>query len=113
MPYLIVPGAEKFIEFLKAVFGAQEQHRTNGPGDRGIMHAEVVIDGCTIMLADSSEQYRPMPAGLFIYVDNADKRYKMALDAGGKSVMEPDDMPYGRSCGVLDPFGNTWWITSV
>jgi hypothetical protein len=27
--------------------------------------------------------------------------------------MPPADQSYGRSAGVNDPFGNTWWITSV
>ncbi|WP_431200968.1 hypothetical protein ACQ86K_30970 [Mucilaginibacter sp. P19] len=26
--------------------------------------------------------------------------------------MPPADQPYGRSAGVKDPFGNTWWITN-
>ena len=36
-----------------------------------------------------------------------------ALQAGATSVMPPADQDYGRSCGVKDPCGNTWWITSV
>jgi len=52
---------------------------------------------------------------LFIYVHDADLTYKKALAAGAATVPgnEPSDKDYGRTCGVTDPFGNTWWITSV
>ena len=46
------------------------------------------------------------------YVDNADATFQTALDAGAKSIMPPADQPYGRSGGIIDPFGNTWWITT-
>jgi uncharacterized glyoxalase superfamily protein PhnB len=50
---------------------------------------------------------------MFVYVDNADEIYQKALQEGAVSIMEPADQSYGRSCGVEDPYGNTWWITSV
>ena len=60
-----------------------------------------------------SGEWKPATANMFVYVDNADARYKKAIDAGSETVMEPADQDYGRSCGVTDPFGNVWWITSV
>ena len=45
--------------------------------------------------------------------ENADESYKKAIDEGATTVMELSDQDYGRTCGVSDPFGNTWWITSV
>ena len=65
------------------------------------------------MFADSTEQYLPMPAGLFIYVDDADKTYQSALDNGATAVTELANQSYGRSGGVKDTFGNVWWITSL
>jgi len=59
------------------------------------------------------EDWLPQPAGLFIYVENADEGFRKAKEAGAQVIMEPVDREYGRSCGVKDPFGNTWWITSV
>jgi PhnB protein len=111
MPYLIIEGAQKFIEFTQAVFNAEltENHaRSEGV----IMHAEIMIGGSTIMFADATEQFAPRPAGMFVYVENADETYKKALVNGAASMMPPADQPYGRSCGVLDVFGNTWWITT-
>jgi uncharacterized glyoxalase superfamily protein PhnB len=54
-----------------------------------------------------------MPAALYLYVNRVDATYKQAIQAGAKSLMEPTDMFYGdRSGGVIDPFGNSWWIAT-
>lgn len=111
MPYLIIPGAVRFLKFTQDVFGATEKNKTMRD-DGTLMHGEVIIGGSTIMFAESSEQFPPQPAGMYIHVANADKSYQQALDAGATSIMPPADQPYGRSCGVTDPCGNTWWITS-
>lgn len=78
-----------------------------------ILHAETLIGDSTIMFADATEKYKPQPAGLFIYVDNADERFRKAVEAGAKVINEVADQPYGRSGGGTDPFGNSWWVTST
>jgi len=112
MPYLIVEGASDFFNFMIAVFGAKEKMKVMRD-ETTIMHAELLIGESTIMFADSSHQYPPQTAGLFIYVDDADETYGQALATGAVSVLEPVDQDYGRTSGVKDPWGNTWWITSV
>ena len=112
MPYLIVEGAAEFISFTQKVFGATEKFKTMRD-EQIIMHAEVSIGDSVIMLADATEQFAAQNAGMFIYVDNCDKVFQKALDNGATTLMEPADQPYGRSGGVKDAFGNTWWITSV
>lgn len=113
MPYLILPGADKFLDFTIEVFGATEKIKSMYEDGKTIMHAEVIISGSTIMFAESSEKFPPQPAGMFVYVSNTDASYQKALNAGATSVMPPSDQPYGRTCGVTDPCGNTWWITSA
>ncbi len=112
MPYLIVQGATGFQAFVQNVFGATEKQK-HMRDENTVMHAEVKIGDSTIMFADSTAQWPPQMAGLFIYVPDADETYKKALGEGATIVMELADMDYGRSCGVKDPFGNVWWITSV
>ena len=112
MPYLIIENAPAFFQFTKNVFGAEEKHRTMRT-ETLIMHAEINIGGSCIMFADATEQFKVQTAGLFIYVDDCDSVYQKALDNGASNVMEPTDQEYGRSAGVKDPFGNTWWITKV
>jgi PhnB protein len=111
MPYLIVEGAERFLDFLKNVFSAIEKQKFPDPKG-GIMHAEVTIGNSTIMFADATSQYKPAPANLFIYVEDVDKIYQEALRSGATSVREPRNEDYGYSGGVQDAFGNTWWITT-
>lgn len=114
MPYLIVNGAANFIDFTKKVFNAIENEKMKSMRDeKTIQHSEITIGDSTIMFADSTEKYEPRTAGLFIYVENADETYKKALDEGAITIMELSDQDYGRTCGVNDPFGNAWWITSV
>ena len=111
MPYLIIKDAAKFAEFTKKVFNAEEKDR-HMRDEKIIMHAEVMIGDSTIMFADATAQFNERTTGLFVYVDNADETFQKALDEGASSLMPPSDQPYGRSGGVIDPFGNTWWIAT-
>ena len=112
MPYLIIKNAAAFIEFAQKVFGAEERYKAMRD-EKLIMHAEISIGGSVIMLADETEIYAKRPAGMFIYVDDCDSVYKNALANGATSVSEPADQSYGRSAGILDQFGNTWWLTTT
>lgn len=112
MPYLMLANAVQFIEFALTVFDAQllnKQLHVNG----SLMHSEIQIGGSTVMLSEATEQWKPQYANLFIYVENADSTYNKAIANGAKEVMELRNQDYGRTCGVIDPFGNTWWITSI
>ena len=112
MPYLIVENAPAFLEFTKKVFGAEERSKAMRD-EKLIQHAEISIGGSVIMVADATEIYKPQPSGLFIYVDDCDAVYKNALANGATSKSEPADQSYGRSAGINDAFGNTWWITGA
>lgn len=108
MPYMILPQAYRFIEFMKTVFDATGQLIVPR-GEGVIMHGELRIGDSVIMFADATEQFAPRPAGIYIYVDNLDETYHKALAAGAASTMEPSQQPYGYTCGFRDPFGNDWW----
>lgn len=114
MPYLIIKGTDDFKKFMEKVFDAKEQLLV--PGEDGtVMHGELRVGNAVIMYAETGGQFAVMNAGMFIYVDDADETYKKALAAGAVTVkgQGPSDKDYGRTCGVKDPFGNVWWITSV
>jgi PhnB protein len=112
MPYLIVENAAAFFSFTQNVFGAEEKYKAMRT-ETLIMHAEISIGGSVMMFADVTEQHAKQTAGLFIYVDDCDKVYQKALTNGAVTVTEPADQDYGRSAGVKDPFGNTWWLTAA
>src|ERR1035437_4172950 len=60
-PYLVVQGAGKLIDFMKAPFDAQEMFRMPMP-DGSIGHAELRIGNSMIMLGEASSQWKAMPA---------------------------------------------------
>src|SRR5690606_3796682 len=111
MPYLILQDMKGFLKFTKEVFGAEEKVKRTGDNGR-IIHAEIIIGDSTIMGGESNEKWDPQPAGLFVNVDSADVTFQTALDAGATTVMELSDQDYGRTAGVKDRNGITWWITS-
>lgn len=113
MPYLMLSDARGFAAFMNTVFDAELTFSKQRDDSEAIMHSELQVNGATIMFCDATEKWQPQTANMFIYVPNADTTYNKALEAGATSVMPPADQNYGRSCGVTDPFGNTWWITSV
>ena len=114
-PYIIVPRAGEFIEFLKNAFDGVERFRVGRePGSEFIMHAEVTIGNSTIELADANEQYAPAPTAIHLYVDEADAVFAQAVEAGATSIYEVGEHVSGdRQGAVRDPFGNLWYIAMI
>jgi PhnB protein len=112
-PYLLVQDAEKLIDFVIKVFDAKETVRMSMPNG-AIGHAEVRLGDSVIMLSEAQGgDYKPMPTGIYLYVENCDAIYKRALEAGATSIMQPTDQFYGdRSAGIKDQFGNLWYIAT-
>jgi PhnB protein len=108
--YLAVRPAVELIEFVKRAFGAQELLRTTGTG--GGLHAEVRIGDTKVMIGGGEAWGgTPTPAGLHLYVPDADQVYTRALEAGAVSLYAPVDQPYGdREAAVTDLAGNHWYI---
>ncbi len=109
-PYLIVNGVAELIEFARFVFKAEETRRSLG--SRGqIQHARIRIGDSHIMMGESESSSTPMPAVLYVYVDDVDRTFERALEAGATALREPADQFYGdRNAGVRDTCGNEWWI---
>ena len=112
MPLLILKDAAGFIAFMEKVLGAKQTLKIMRD-EKTIMHSEIMVGECTIMVADATDDYKPQPGSFFIYVANADETFLTAIESGAKVIREPEDQPYGRSGGVKDPFGNSLWFTSV
>lgn len=56
----------------------------------------------------SSESARP-PVFLSLIVDDTNRVYRRALEAGAISLREPADQFYGeRTAQIQDPFGHVW-----
>src|SRR5262245_56426263 len=111
-PYLAVRPAAELIEFVQRAFGAREILRTTGSS--GGLHAEVQIGDTRVMIGGGSAWGgTPTPTGLHLYVADADRVYRAALQAGAESLRGPSDKPYGdRDASVKDPAGNHWYIAT-
>ena len=119
-PSLVVRGAEQAIEFYKKALGAEERKRMAGP-DGKIMHAELKIGDSIVFLTDENpEMGCKSPQGLggatgslYLYVQDVDKSFQRAVDAGGKATMPVADMFWGDRFGSFtDPFGHSWGLST-
>jgi uncharacterized glyoxalase superfamily protein PhnB len=119
-PYLCVKGAAKAIDFYKKAFGAEEVMRMTGPDGTSVMHAELKIGDSHIMLGDewpgmyckSPQSLGGTAVNLHIYVEDVDKVFTRAIDAGCKPDMPLADMFWGDRYGsLIDPFGYVWNIS--
>ena len=108
LPYLNPKGADQFIEFAKRAFGAEEieSHREAGR----IAHAKLGIGDSILEVGEAHGRYMTDRTMLFLYVDDADAWFQRAADAGAKVISPMADLPYGRSGGVEDGFGNQWYV---
>ena len=112
-PSLNPVGADKFIEFLKQAFGAEEigvyREWPEGP----VVHAKMRIGDSMLELSEPHGPYQPMKTGLHLYSENTDALFHRAVAAGALPIFAPRDEPYGDRCaGVTDPAGNSWYLAT-
>lgn len=116
-PSLTLRNAAEAVEFYKKALGAQELGRMTSP-DGKIAHAELRIGDSVIFLSDEFPNMgvtkSPQTLGgctgtLHLYVQDVDKAFQRAVDAGAKVAMPVADMFWGDRYGTfVDPFGQTW-----
>lgn len=110
-PYFIVDDSRKWVTFLKDAFSADvvDEHYEEGK----LRHGAFRIFDSMIEGSDGGEQFPPRKMAIHLYVEDCDSIYERAIAAGGTSIHEVMDMPYGeRSGGVEDPCGNHWYIAT-
>src|SRR5262245_59713569 len=113
-PYFAVRDAATLMDFLKRAFDAEELEKLAMP-DGTVMHGQMKVGDSMVMIGQvpPDSNHPLMHAMLYMYVNDADAAYRKAMQAGGKSVMEPADQFYGdRSGAVEDPAGNQWWMAT-
>lgn len=108
------------MDWYRRVFGATEVLRLTAP-DGSIVHAEMEIQGCLLMLAEESPgqgNHAPpslggTPVRLHLYVDDVDAVVRRAQEAGAELLIPVDDQFYGdRSGRFRDPFGHVWIVAT-
>ena len=111
-PYLVVKDVKALMEFLTRAFGATVHCKLEMPGGN-IGHADMVVYGSHIMMGQAGDHHPPVPAMLYLYVEDADAVHAQALAAGGTLDSPVKDQFYGdRGGSVKDSNGNIWWIST-
>jgi PhnB protein len=89
------------VEFLRRVFDAVGHVEAGRPADIDIGDSRIMVS--------STMERDIFPGFLYVNVEDADRTYQRALEAGATSIEEPRDTPYGdRRAMVRDPFGNVF-----
>lgn len=117
-PYLSVPDARAAIAFYVEAFGAVPRGETYEMEDGRIGHAELVVGGSVVMLADEFPEMGltgPLALGgvsasLHLEVPDVDAVVTRAVAAGATLEREPADASYGRTGVVRDPAGHRWLV---
>ena len=111
-PYLVVKNVEETMDFIQYVFEGKVREKRVMP-DGSVNHGEMNIGNSVILMGKATEDYPPLNAMLYIYVEDTDKAYSRAIEKGAVSVMEPANQFYGdRNAGVKDKNGISWWMAS-
>ena len=120
-PMLIVKDGLKAIEYYKKVFGAIDKGTMMMPDNKSVAHAELMIGDSKIMLSDEFPGMKSLspttiggtPVSLYLYIEDVDKTFNLAVAEGGKSLFPVQDRFYGdRHGSIQDPFGHIWSIAT-
>ncbi|WP_406841827.1 VOC family protein (plasmid) [Streptomyces sp. AHU1] len=112
--YLSYADASRAIAWLEAL-GFVSAARQDGEGGQ-VVHAELRLGTAVVMIASADASY-DVPtlnglstgAGLYLATPDVDDLFSRAVEAGGQSVLPPEDTEWGsRRARVLDLEGREW-----
>ena len=118
IPALRYREAAPAIEWLCKAFGFER--RMVVPADGGkIAHAELTLGNGMIMLGDVETEYgrivaapnkaEPVTQGIYVVVEDVDRHYATAQEAGADIVLPIKTQDYGgRDYTARDPEGHVW-----
>jgi uncharacterized glyoxalase superfamily protein PhnB len=128
VPMLSYEDVGAAIEWLERAFGFRERADQRYTDDDGhVTHAELDLDGATVMLGWPGPDYRGperhaeeceharrwldtpyVVDGVWIRVDDLDGHFERARSLGATILGEPVDQPYGRLYRAADLEGHRW-----
>jgi PhnB protein len=132
--HLIVRNLEKAIDFYRRAFGAEVLYRSAIPPESRILHAQLKVADSYLMV---SEENMGMPEDVYsrfetgvktrspetllgssvileLYVDDVDRAFQRAIEAGATAKIPVANAFYGDRYGQLvDPFGHVWALATV
>ena len=117
------------IDWLGKAFGFRESNERYTDDEGRVTHAELELDGATVMLGWPGPMYRSprhhalsceearewlsppyVIDGVLVLVDDVDAHLERARAAGAEILREPKDEPYGRLYVAADPEGHRWML---
>lgn len=109
-PYVIVTDAQASLSFIEKALGGERLRAF--PDEEGrMLHAEIRVEDCVIMIADSGDGWEAGQAYLHWYVEDVDAVWRRALENGAEPVQTPvKKEDADKRGGFRDPGGITWWI---
>jgi hypothetical protein len=106
-------GLEKALPFYSEVFG----WTAKSVGDDAVPYTEFQVDGQSIAGATEMNPMVPaeVPSYWLVYfgVDDIDRSFRTAIDAGAREMMAPADFPGGRFAIVADPQGAAFGLLQM
>jgi PhnB protein len=124
-PYLTIKGADAAIALYQKAFGAKVRGRMAAEDGKRVMHADLAINGGTVLLCDEFPEHggppapsaaNPSPVAVtlqFAKPDQVDATFQRAVDAGCTATMEPSDTFWeARFAMLTDPFGHRWMLNA-
>jgi uncharacterized glyoxalase superfamily protein PhnB len=118
IPVLIYEDIEAAHDHLVQVFGFTPGGVERTP-DGTVVHGEVRLGDARIWLHRVTDDLASpctltqLNGGLVVHVEDVDKHFARARDAGADIEREPADQPYGqREYGARDLEGHHWWFAT-
>ena len=127
VPMIAYEDTAAAIDWLTGAFGFTEHGRRYVMDDGTIGHAELELDGETVMLATPSADYESpkrhretcdaarrwldnpwVVDGVLVLVDDLEAHHAAAIAAGANVIRPPEDGPAGRLYTAEDLEGHRW-----
>jgi PhnB protein len=110
-PFLNIKDAAQAIDFYKRAFGAEELNRFTTPA--GHIAIAILKIGTSLVRISDAVKEAETQSTLHLYVDDVDRWWKRAIDAGCQEVFPLQNMFFGDRFGIVkDRFGNRWSIAT-
>ena len=102
---IVVRDSEGFVGFVRFVFEASGEYRSDRP--------TIVTIGDSMIMISEAGMRAVVTSFLYVYVPDLEATYQRALKTGARSLEAPFETGYGdRRCMVEDNWGNTWQIAT-
>jgi predicted enzyme related to lactoylglutathione lyase len=110
-PILRTPDLARLSRFYETAFAATVTYRYAHEG--ADVYVALAVGGGALGIGLNSDVTPGDPIAVWLYVDDADVAYTVALAAGADSVAEPENLPWGeRVAQVRDPDGNLLYLAT-